>query len=279
MTNPLDLPSVSWADTTLKDGVLDFVLKGTGSGNRLGMAFWDEAPGLFDAIDGSAAIRAVLLRGAGKAFSTGLDLASMAGTVAPVYGAGTSAQARNGLRTLILNMQRAVLSLATCRKPVLAAIDGPCIGGAIDLIGACDMRLCTDGATFSVREARMGIVADMGTLFWLPRLIGEGRARELIYTAEDIDGTRAARIGLASRSHVDASGLLADARAVCGRIAANPPLVVQGAKQVMIEGLEADLRAHLRTMATWNTAFLASADLQEAVTAFFEKRSPRFQGD
>ena len=273
------LPTVSWADCSLSDGVLEVVLTGTGSGNRLGQAFWDEGPTLFDAIDRHDGVRVVILRGSGRWFSTGIDLMGMAGVMGPTLAGGTSARARTDLRDLILRMQQAVLSLATCRKPVIAAVHGPCIGGGIDVITACDLRVCSADATFSVREARMAIVADMGTLFWLPRLVGSGLARELTYTGEDFDGGRALEIGLVNHCLPDAEATLAKARAIAGRIAANPPIVVQGAKQVMNEGLEADLRAHLRLMSTWNSAFLPSQDIQEAVTAFFEKRAPVFQGD
>ena len=273
------LPTVSWAECSLSDGVLEVVLTGTGSGNRLGQAFWMEGHTLFDAIDQHAGVRVVILRGSGRWFSTGIDLMGMAGVMGPTLAGGASARSRTDLADLIVRMQRAVLSLALCRKPVIAAIHGPCIGAGIDLVTACDVRVCAADTTFSVREARMAIVADMGTLFWLPRIVGPGRARELTYTGEDFDGASALEMGLVNHCLPDADAALAKARAIAGRIAANPPIVVQGAKQVMNQGLESDLRAHLRLMSTWNSAFLPSQDIQEAVTAFFEKRPPVFQGD
>lgn len=279
MSAPAALPAVSWAETTLSDGVLEVVLTGTGSGNRLGPAFWKELPALFGAIDRHDGVRAVILRGGGRWFSTGIDLTGMAGVLAPSLSGAVSARARTDLRDTIVMMQEGVIALATCRKPVLAAIHGPCIGGAIDIAAACDLRLCTADATFSVKEARMAIVADMGTLFWLPRLVGPAVARELTYTAEDFDGQRAHAVGLVNHCLPDADALLAKARSIAAAIAANPPLVVQGAKQVLVDPLEGALRAHLRLMATWNSAFLPSQDIQEAVTAFFEKRAPSFTGD
>ena len=275
----LSLPAVDWADATLDGHVLDVVLCGTGSGNRLGPAFWDEAPGFFSAIDHEDDVRAVLLRGAGKRFSTGLDLTSMAHAVAPVYQHGTSARARRGMLDVILGMQAATLSVALCRKPIVAALHGHCIGGAIDLVAACDVRLATADAVLSVKEAAVGIVADLGTLFWLPRIVGQGHARELAYTAKDLSGTEAERIGLVNRALADEAALLADARATCAAIAANAPLVVEGTKEMLNRDLVAALRSHLTQVATWNTSFLPTQDLQEAVTAFFEKRAPAYTGD
>lgn len=275
----LSLPSVDWADITLDNHVLDVVFKGTGSGNRMGPAFWDEVPGFFRAVDREDDVRVVLLRGAGKRFSTGLDMTAMAPVIAPVYSEGTSARARRDLMDAIMKMQEGPLAAALCRKPIVVAIHGHCIGGAIDLVAACDVRLATATATLSVREAAVGIVADLGTLFWLPRLVGQGHARELTYTAKDLTGTEAATIGLVNRALPDEAALLADARATCAAIAANPPLVVQGAKEVLNRDLEAALRSHLTQVATWNTSFLATQDLQEAVTAFFEKRAPAYRGD
>ncbi len=275
----LSLPAVDWADATLDGHVLDVVLCGTGSGNRLGPAFWDEAPGFFAALDHEDDIRAVLLRGAGARFSTGLDLTAMAHAVAPVYQQGTSARARRGMLDVILGMQAATLSVALCRKPIVAAIHGHCIGGAIDLVAACDVRLATTDAVLSVKEAAVGIVADLGTLFWLPRIVGQGHARELAYTAKDLSGTEAARIGLVNRALADEAALLADARATCAAIAANAPLVVEGTKEMLNRDLVSALRSHLTQVATWNTSFLPTQDLQEAVTAFFEKRAPAYTGD
>lgn len=275
----LSLPAVDWADVTLDGHVLEVVFKGTGSGNRMGPRFWDEAPAFFHAIDRADAVRAVLLRGAGKRFSTGLDLTAMAHVVAPVYQQGSSARARRDLLDVILGMQQAPLAVALCRKPIVAAIHGHCIGGAIDLVAACDIRLATADATLSVKEAAVGIVADLGTLFWLPRIVGQGHARELAYTARDVRGAEAATIGLVNRALPDADALLADARATCAAIAANAPLVVEGTKEMLNRDLVADLRSHLSQVATWNTSFLATQDLQEAVTAFFEKRAPAYTGD
>lgn len=133
--------------------------------------------------------------------------------------------------------------------------------------------------TLSVKDSVVGIVADLGTLFWLPRIDGQGHARGLAYTARDVRGAEAATIGLVNRALPDADALLADARATCAAIAANAPLVVEGTKAMLNRDLVADLRSHLSQVSTRNTSFLATQDLQEAVTAFFEKRAPAHSGD
>lgn len=275
----LSLPSVDWAGVTLHDNVLEIELSGTGSGNRLGPQFWSEVPAFFAALDREQAVRAVLLHGAGRGFSTGLDLTAMAHVVSPVYQQGSSARARRDLLDAILGMQAATLAVALCRKPIVAAIHGNCIGGAVDLVAACDVRLATADAVLCVKEAAVGIVADLGTLFWLPRIVGQGHARELAYTARNVHGDEAAAIGLVNRTLATEAALLADARATCAAIAANAPLVVEGTKEMFNRDLVAALRTHLTQVATWNTSFLPTQDLQEAVTAFFEKRAPAYTGD
>ena len=209
-------------------------------------------------------------------FSYGLDLGAMVGEL-PVAGEQLAAERTRFLDT-ILRMQGAVTSVAACRKPVIAAISGWCIGGGLDLIAACDIRLCSAEARFSLRETKMAIVADIGSLQRLPHIIGEGNTRELALTGKDIDAERAQRMGLVNEVYESPEALLAGARAMAGEIAANAPLVVQGTKRVLNERIARDVEDGLRFVAVWNAAFLQSLDLQEAIAAFFERRPPRFEG-
>jgi enoyl-CoA hydratase len=171
-----------------------------------------------------------------------------------------------------------VTRVQTCRKPVIAAVRGWCIGGGLDLIAACDIRLCSADARFSLREAKMAIVADIGSLQRLPPIIGEGYTRELAYTGKDIDAQRALRIGLVNEVHDSADELLAAARALAGEIAANAPLAVQGSKRVLNETQGKTVEEGLRYVALWNAAYLHTNDLSEAMRAFIEKRPPQFKG-
>ena len=261
------------------DGIAEVVLIGPGKGNALGPDFWREMPEVLRALDADESVRVILLRGEGAHFTYGLDLMAMMESLGPLLvGEGNLALERTRLLQLIERMQSATEGLARCRKPVLAAVQGWCIGGGIDLIAACDFRYCSQEAKFSLREVRVGITSDLGALQRLPRIIGEGNARELAYTGGDIDANRALRMGLVNQVFSTPEELLAEARATARRIADNPPLVVQGAKQVMEYCADKSVADGLRYVAVWNSAFLQSQDLAEAFAAYAERRPPRFQG-
>jgi enoyl-CoA hydratase len=247
--------------------------------NAMGPAFWDELPRAMHALGADDTVRAIVIAGRGPHFTTGLDLTSMGGTVGSGDREGTSEAAkRRRMLAEIERLQRSITAVAECAKPVVAAIHGYCLGGGVDLITACDVRVAAADAVFSIRETRIAIVADVGTLQRLPGIVGRGIAAELALTGDDLGAARALAIGLVNSVHADATAALAAARALAGRIAANSPLVVQGTKRVLryCEGKSAE--DGLAFVATWNAAFLESDDLKEAMTAFFEKRAPRFTG-
>ena len=261
------------------DGVAELVLIGPGKGNSMGPDFWREMPDAIRALDSDESIRVILVRGQGSHFTYGLDLMGMTESLGPlIMGEGNLALERTKLLKLIGDMQQATEGLARCHKPVLAAVQGWCIGGGLDLIAACDFRYCSQDAKFSLREVKVGIVADLGSLQRLPRLIGEGNTREMAYTGMDVDADRALRMGLVNQVFPTHEALLAEARATARRIADNAPLVVQGAKQVMDYCADKSVADGLRYVAVWNSAFLQSHDLAEAFAAFAERRPPRFEG-
>jgi enoyl-CoA hydratase len=259
-----------------QEHVAEIVLMGPGKGNAMGPDFWRELPLAVAALDADEGVRAVIVRGEGAHFSYGLDLAAMAGEL-PATGENLAAE-RTRFLDNILRMQAAVTSVASSRNPVIAAISGWCIGGGLDLVAACDIRLCSTNARFSLRETKMAIVADIGSLQRLPHIIGEGNTRELALTGRDIDAERALRMGLVNEVYESPEALLVGARALASEIAANAPLVVQGTKRVLNERIARDVEDGLRFVAVWNAAFLQSLDLQEAIAAFFERRPPRFEG-
>ena len=258
------------------DGVAEVSLLGPGKGNAMGPAFFRELPELFHALDREDPIRAVVVRGDKGIFSYGLDLKAMGGVLMPHLAAGNLAAERSRLLDLITDLQRGFDAVERCRKPVIAAVAGPCIGGGVDLISACDVRIAARNAVFSVREAKVAIVADMGSLARLPRIIGHGHTRELAFTGKDIDAERALRIGLVNDVYDDEPTLLEAARKLALEIAANPAVVVQGVKQVLAFGEGASVAEANRFVAVWNAAFLASSDLGEAIQAFAERRPPKF---
>lgn len=261
------------------DHVAEVTLIGPNKGNAMGPDFWSELIPLFEGIDADKDVRAVVLTGSGKHFSFGLDLPAMGGEFAPILADDAKAGPRTDFHGLIKRMQKGVNAVADCRKPVVAAISGWCIGGGVDLITAADIRVASTDAKFSVREVRVAIVADMGSLARLPRIIGDGHLRELALTGKDIDAARAEKIGLVNDVYDDQAAALAAARQTATEIAANPPLVVQGVMDVLDHSRIGDVDDSLRYVAAWNAAFLPSKDLSEAISAVFEKRPPQFKGE
>jgi enoyl-CoA hydratase len=260
-------------------GVVEVVLIGPGKGNAMGPDFWREIPVAFAALDRDDEARAIVVRGEGNNFSYGLDLAAMMGDLGSHFGSGENLAAeRTGLLDLVGDMQKAFDNVAACRKPVIAAVAGWCVGGGLDLIAACDIRVCSADARFSLREVKVAIVADLGSLQRLPRIIGEGATRELAFTGKDITASRALQIGLVSEVSETREALLESARKLAREIADNPPLVVQGIKRVMNYCADKSVADGLGYVAVWNSAFLQSVDLVEAMTAFRERRVAQFKG-
>jgi enoyl-CoA hydratase len=275
---PLKEPLVALA-VDRRDTVARVTLLGPGKGNAMGPDFWRELPQVFDALDGDPDVRAVVVTGSGPHFSYGLDLSSFMSDVGPELLADEGlAAARTAFHDRVRRMQAALDAVEACRKPVAAAVHGWCIGGGVDLIAACDVRYAAADAVFSVRETKVAIVADMGSLQRLPGIIGEGHLRELALTGKDVDAPRAAAIGLVNEVRPDAAAAFDAAHEFATAAAANAPLVVQGVKQVLNHAREERIRAGLQYVAAWNAAFLPSHDLGEAMTAFLAKRPPNYRG-
>jgi enoyl-CoA hydratase len=272
------IPELTWATVTVSDQIAEVSLRAQGKASRMGPPFWNEMPALFAALDANDDVRVIVIRGEGESFSHGLDLVAMGPELAGVIGPSTGARERAKLYAMIQRMQRAITAVAACTKPVIAAIHGWCIGGGVDLAAACDIRICAADAKFSVREVRLAMVADVGTLARLPAIIGEGATRELAFTGADVDATRALRLGLVSDVHPTPDALWTAARAMAAQIAANPPLTVQGIKQVLNARSERSAHESLQTVAMWNAAQLPSQDLGEAMAAFVQRREPKFSG-
>ncbi len=269
-----------WASLRIERNgdVTEVVLQGPGKGNAMGPDFWRELPRVFRALHADAQTRVVILRGAGGNFSYGLDLMAMGAQLGPHLTGQQQAFERVALLDLIEELQGAISSVASCRKPVIAAIAGWCIGGGLDLISACDVRLASTDAKFSLREVKVAMVADIGSLQRLPPIIGEGHTRELALTGRNIDAERALRIGLVTHVLPSEDVLLEAAREMAREIAQNPALVVQGVKAIMNDGIARQVTDGLRSVALWNTAFLQSEDLGEAMMAFMQRRPAAFKG-
>ena len=247
--------------------------------NAMGPDFWDDLPRAMHTLSDDAAVRAVVLAARGPSFTVGLDLKAMGPLLLQHAPNGSDAQRRRALFREVKRLQAAISAVADCLKPVIAAVQGHCIGGGMDLITACDIRLAAADASFSVRETKIAIVADLGTLQRLPAIVSQGHVAELVYTGKDIAAERAWQIGLVNDVYPDADALLDAAYALAREMASNSPLAVQGSKAVLRAGEGRTVEEALDYVALWNASFLHSNDLTEAVTAFMEKRPPVFRGE
>ncbi len=239
-----------------RDGpVAHIVLTGPGKGNAMGPATWTDLPQAFAELEADRAVRAVILSGHGEHFSFGLDLPAMLAEYDLARERGTDG--RRDLLALIERMQAAFSCVQQSRLPVIAAIAGWCIGSGLELACACDLRYAQNGARFSLREVRLGIVADLGGLARLPAIVGQGRARELALTGADFDAAYAARAGLVNDAVPE---VIAHAVTIARTLAAHAPDTVDGIKRVMNAQQAQTIADGLRYVAAWNAAFLALRD-------------------
>lgn len=269
----------SWASVSVerRGAIAVVTLIGPGKGNAMGPEFWAEMPDVMASLDRDRSVRACVIRGAGKCFTVGLDLMRTMGELSPMLTGAQLADQRRELLALIERYQRAISCVAEARMPVVAAIHGYCLGGGLDLASAADVRVASSDAIFSLREVRIAIVADVGSLQRLPAIVGEGRTREWALTGRDFDAAEALRTGLVtSVCEGGADAVFGAAMAVAERLAANSPVAVEGVKAVMNDARASREREDLRRVALWNAAFLSSKDLQEAFMAFAERREPKF---
>lgn len=244
--------------------------------NAMGPAFWDDLPRAVAELEADDEVRVIVIAGRGSAFTVGLDLVAAADLVSLE---GSPVTQRRTLLDTIGRMQWTMTSLDKCDKPVIAAVHGYCLGGGIDLITACDIRLAAADSIFSVRETRIAMVADVGTLQRLPRIVGAGHTAELALTGKDIGADRAREIGLVNDVFPDAEATLKAALEMAHEISANSPLAVQGTKHVLRAGDGKTIDEALDYVALWNAAFFQSNDLMEAMASFAQKRTPDFKGE
>lgn len=243
--------------------------------NALSSDFFTEFPKALSALDQNPNVSVIILSGAGEHFCAGIDLQTLnsisVDNLLPDRGRTAEKFRRN-----IKFLQEAITAIERCRKPVIVAVHGACIGGGIDIITACDIRFCTEDAFFSVKEVDLAITADLGTLQRLPGIVGFGNAMELALTGRRFSGSEAKQMGLVSRAFTSREALEEGTRAVAEGIAAKSPLAVTGTKAVLLKSRDFTLDQGLDYVATWNSGVLLSDDLKEAILAVRQRRKPSF---
>ena len=247
--------------------------------NALNPPAWKEILPIFEDLDRDPDIRAVILAGKGTSFSVGIDLIGMSPELPELMEKDQGAGVKTRLTRKLYALQDTMSCIEWCRKPVIAAIHGYCIGAGLDMVSACDIRLCSEDTVFSLREAAVGFVADVGVLQRLPNIVGQGITRELAFTAKNIDAARAREIHLVNAVYTSREDLMDGTLQMANDISANAPLAVQATKDVLNYGVGKSVDDGLKYVAAVSTNIIPSKDMMEAFTAFMEKRQPRFTGE
>ena len=270
--------SYSFYRITREEPIVWIQLNRASKKNAMGPDAWRELPLIMAEIDADESLRAAVITGDGRDFCAGIDLFGMGGEIPGLKDWDSSSASRDKINHYILKMQDAITAVERCRKPVICALHGYCIGAGLDLASACDIRLASADASISLREAAVAFICDLGSLQRVPLIVGQGVARELAFTAKYIDASRALSINLINAIFDDKEALLEGARQMALEIAANAPLAVQGSKQVLNYGRAKSVEAGLEYVAARSALTLPSEDLGETMAAFSERRQPLFKG-
>lgn len=264
-----------FVDVSVDGGVAHVRLDRPQAANALHRPLWDELRAVIGAADADPSVRVVVLSGNGRHFCAGIDVEMLAELVAGRKD-DCAGRAREELWRTIRDLQDVLTSIERCRVPVIAAVHGACVGAGLDLAVACDLRHATADAGLALKEIDLGLAADVGVLQRLPRIVGEGVARELAYTGRRVSGTEAAALRLVNGVHDDERQLRAAVGELARELAAKSPLAMRGVKHAITYARDHSVADGLEQIATWNAAMLLSADLEEAVAAARRRRPPTY---
>ncbi len=237
--------------------------------------FWSDLPRLMGMFEEDTAIRALVISGNGKHFTGGMDLAAF-GPITEILNQEPG-RASYALRKLIMKLQHSFNALDESRLPIIAAIHGACIGGGIDMICACDIRIATNDAYFSIEEINIGMVADVGTLQRMPKLIAPGIVKELAFTGRKFSAAEALGWGFINSVHQDAKEVVNSALAMAHEISTKSPLAITGIKHAIDYSRDHSVGDALNQIATWNGGMLRPEDLMGAISAKMAKKETVFK--
>ena len=270
----MPLPESTFFQITRHGGVAELRMNRPDKANGMSPDFWTDLPVLVRALSEDTTCRAIVLTGAGKHFTGGMDLATFQDLIGLMQ--AEPGRAAFALREIIRRYQAALSSLEETHLPVIAAIQGACIGGGVDLISACDVRLASQDAYFSIEEINIGMAADVGTLQRLPKLIPMGVVQELALTGRRFVAAEASGWGLVNAVHEDAEAMRAAALDTARVISAKSPLAIAGIKKAVIYARDHAVADGLDQIATWNGGMLRPEDLTRAMQARMAKAKADF---
>jgi enoyl-CoA hydratase len=245
--------------------------------NALNMAVWRAVGDATAQAEADKDVRVIILRGAGKSFCAGLDLSAENDILHLLTGDSGAVQKVEFFR-IVREAQQIHCRLEELRVPVIAAIHGHCLGAGLELVLCCDMRFCTADTQFGLPEARLALITDVGGLQRLPKVVGPGHAREIAFRGHRFDADKARRIGLVNDTFDDKETMDAAVLEIAREIAENPPLAVQGAKEVLLFDYLRGTQRSLEYNAARNAMIVPSEDLGEAFSAYMQKRKAAFKG-
>ena len=264
--------------TYRRDGHIGFVtLNRPEKRNALSLAMWYEIGDAIALAESDAEARVVIVRGEGKSFCAGLDL-SQENEIVSVIAGGASASQKTEFYRVVRRVQEIHTRLERLRVPTVAAIHSYCLGAGLELVLCCDIRLCSADAVFALPEATLALITDVGGLQRLPRVVGPGHAREIAFRGHRFDAEKARAINLVNEVYADRETLDAKALEMAREIATNPPLAVQGTKEVFLHDEQAGLDQALDYNAARSSMIVPSEDLMEAMAAYLQKRPGQFKG-
>lgn len=245
--------------------------------NTMILPFWREMVQVFDELDERADARVVVISSTGKHFTAGLDLSVFDEVTEPDGPKADVGRRGERLRRTVLDMQESFSAIDRCRLPVIAAVQGACIGGGVDLISACDIRLCSANAFFCIQEINIGMTADVGTLQRLPYLIPAGLVRELAYTGRRMPADEALSSGLVNTVYDDHDALVDGALEMAATIASKSPLAIIGSKEMLNYARDHTIADGLNYMSTWQAGMLQTDDLTRQMAANKQKTEADFE--
>ena len=263
-------------DVDLCEKVAHIRLKRPEELNSMVPEFWTELPQIVEEFDASGEARAIVVSSTGKHFTAGMDLAAFGSGANGLEDRGERGRTRAELRRRILHLQDSFSCLDRARVPVLAAVQGGCIGGGVDLISACDVRYCTEDAFFCIQEINIGMTADVGTFPRLPHILPQGLVRELADTGRRLYAQEARDSGLVNCVYENHAALLDGVLAKAGEIAARSPLAVWGSKEMLNYARDHTIADGLDYIATWQTGMFTPDDMVESFQAKKEQRDANY---
>lgn len=259
----------------IKDGVASVTLSRPKALNTMTPEFWEEMISVFDEIDARNDVRCVVIASTGKHFTAGLDLKSFADLESSAD--IDIGRKRELFRRKVMRMQESFSVIDRCRVPVIAAVQGGCIGGGVDLVTACDMRLMSADAYFTIQEINIAIIADVGTLQRMPEQIPPAIMREMAYTGRKLKADEAQRLGFVNDVCDSHEALAEAANALAADIASKSPLAMTGIKDVLNYTRDHSIEDGLAYVATWNAAILQGDDPEAAIRAIMTKQAATFK--